>query len=85
MVFQILVVGLAVLILMAVHKGVNKLATLQEQLDELNASFAKGSAEVVALIQKLTDQLANTTITPEAQASLDSLKAKADALDALTP
>ena len=62
-----------------------KLSTLQASLDALNTQLAKATSEIVAEIAKLTAALGDVDIPADAQASLDTLTAKAQALDDLNP
>jgi hypothetical protein len=61
------------------------MATAKEQLDALNAQLDKVTAEILAEVKTLEDKLSSQDISPEAQASLDTLKAKVQALDDLNP
>jgi len=55
------------------------MATAKEQLTQLKAQIADTTADVLAKLQQLTDQLGN--LDPEAQATLDETKAGVQSLD----
>lgn len=59
--------------------------TLQERFDAVDKRLDEASTEILALIQSLKDQLANGTLTPEAEASLEALETKAAALADIVP
>jgi hypothetical protein len=61
------------------------MATLQERFDAVSAKLDEASSELLAEIQNLKDQLANTQLTPEAEASLEAVETKANALADVVP
>lgn len=68
-----------------IEKLMATVAELKGQIDAISAQLDKASAEILAEIKTLEDKLANTTIPDDAQASIDSLKAKVQALDDINP
>lgn len=64
---------------------VRLLMTLQERFDAVDKRLDEASTEILALIQSLKDQLANGTLTPEAEASLEALETKAASLADIVP
>lgn len=62
-----------------------KLSELQGKLDALNTQLDKSTAEIVAEVQTLKDSLGGVELPADAQASLDRLATKVQALDDLNP
>lgn len=63
------------------------MASLKDRFDKVSADLSEGTTELTALIQSLRDELANagTVLSPEAEASLAGIEAKAAALAAIVP
>jgi chromosome segregation ATPase len=62
--------------------------TGQEALAAIQAvgtQLEKAQAEIVAKLEELTAALSNANLSPEAEAALADLKAKAQALDDIVP
>jgi len=84
---------LQVALLVAIIIGLRKLrihmatsnAELSAKLTAIGDQLEKAKNEIVAEVQTLKDALANTTITPEADASLTRLQGLAQGLDDLNP
>ena len=66
-----------------IYEWRNTMATLNEQLTEVNTKLDEAATEIPALIQELRDQIG--TVSPEAQAILNSISAKASALADVKP
>lgn len=62
-----------------------KLSDLEAQLTAINSQIDKATTEITTEIANLEAQLTNVDLPAGAQAALDSLKAKVQALDDLNP
>ena len=62
-----------------------KLAELATALGAVNDKLEKAKTEILAKIAELQDALANVEVPADAQAALDTLVAKAQALDDIVP
>lgn len=63
------------------------MATLKERFDAVDASLTEASTELTSELQTLRNELASASVTlsPEAEASLSSVEAKAKALADIVP
>ncbi len=79
--FLLLVAVIAVLIqqrklIMTIREAIDTLAAENVKLDDIAAKLTEGFAEIIDLIGRLQ----NTTLTPEQEAIVTSLKDKVDAV-----
>lgn len=80
--FDIFKLGLILALVRGIYQKTTNLevsmANLNEQLDNVNAKLEEAATEIPALIAELREAIG--TVSPEAQAKLDAIAAKAQAL-----
>jgi len=69
----------------ALRKTMTTVAELATVLQTVDTQLDKATTEILASIQALRDELANVTLSADAQTALDALTVKVQALDDITP